>query len=170
MFGFATFGVLSFHLVERGLFPAALVPVIYAAAMVTDAVAALITGWAYDRVGGQVLIVLPLLAAAVPVIAFTDSRPLVVCGALVWGAALGIQESTLRAVVADLVEPGRRATAYGIYAAVLGVAIAGGGVLTGALYEVSIPLLVGVVVAVQFVAMAMIPVLRSSGRPVNRAR
>lgn len=36
----------------------------------------------------------------------------VIGGALLWGAALGIQESTLRAVVADLVAPARRASAY----------------------------------------------------------
>ncbi len=35
--GFTTFGVLSFHLVERGLLPAAGVPVLYAAAMGVDA-------------------------------------------------------------------------------------------------------------------------------------
>jgi hypothetical protein len=49
--GFSTFGVLSFHLVTAGLLSAAAVPVLYAAAMVVDAVAAVATGLAYDRVG-----------------------------------------------------------------------------------------------------------------------
>ncbi|MFH8735460.1 MULTISPECIES: hypothetical protein [unclassified Streptomyces] len=59
-------------------------------------------------VTGGVLIVLPVLSAAVPALAFTDSLAPVVLGALVWGAATGVQEATLRAVVADLVAPGRR--------------------------------------------------------------
>lgn len=145
MIGFATFGgVLSFHLVARNILPAAAVPLVYAAAMGADAVAALVTGWAYDKVGAKVLGSLPVLAALVPVLAFTDSVVAVIAGALVWGgAAVGVQESTLRAVVADLVPPPRRATAYGLYAAIIGVATAvGGGALTGLLYEVSIPILI----------------------------
>jgi MFS family permease len=44
--GFATFGVLSFHIVTRGVLPAAAVPLIYAAAMAADAAVALVSGWA----------------------------------------------------------------------------------------------------------------------------
>ncbi|MBY6386604.1 MFS transporter (plasmid) [Rhodococcus erythropolis] len=152
MIGFATFGVLSFHLVARNILPAAAVPLVYAAAMGADAVAALVTGWAYDKVGAKVLGSLPVLAALVPVLAFTDSVVAVIAGALVWGAAVGVQESTLRAVVADLVPPPRRATAYGLYAAIIGVATAVGGALTGLLYEVSIPILIGTVVTIQILA------------------
>ncbi|MEW5811751.1 MAG: MFS transporter [Actinomycetota bacterium] len=160
MAGFATFGVLSFHQVQRGLVPVAWVPVIYAAAMVADALAALATGWIYDRRGAVVLAALPVLAAVVPVFAFSAHLWSVVVGALVWGAAVGVQESTLRAVVADLVGPGRRATAYGVYAAVLGVAAAAGGALTGFLYGRSVPLLVGVVIAIQALALAALPLVR----------
>ncbi|MEV6697324.1 MFS transporter [Streptomyces sp. NPDC051453] len=158
MTGFATFGVLSFHLVARGLVPTAAVPLLYAAAMAVDALAALATGWVYDRVGPRVLIVLPVLSAAVPALAFTDSLAPVVLGALVWGAATGVQESTLRAVVADLVAPGRRATAYGVFAAVVGVAAFAGGALTGVLYDTSIPLLIVVVAAIQAAAVLLLAV------------
>lgn len=165
MVGFTTFGVLSFHQAERGLVPIAVVPVIYAAAMVADAVAALLTGWVYDRRGASVLVALPVLSALVPVLAFSDSTGLVVAGALVWGAAVGIQESTLRAVVADLVEPARRATAYGMYAAVIGAAAAAGGALTGWLYSRSVSAVVVVVIAVQAVALVVLPVLRRLDGP-----
>lgn len=158
MLGFATFGVLSFHMVARGLLPTAAVPLIYAAAMAVDALAALATGWAYDRTGPRVLIVLPVLAIAIPVAAFTTNTWWVIVGALLWGAAVGIQESTLRAVVADLVAPDRRASAYGLYAAVLGVATAGGGALTGYLYEHSITTLIIVVATVQVLALVFLAV------------
>ncbi len=164
MVGFTTFGVLSFHQVQQGIVPLAVVPVIYAAAMVADAVAALITGWAYDRVGARVLGVLPVLAGLVPVLAFADHIAPVLAGALVWGAAVGIQESTLRAVVADLVEPARRATAYGVYAAVIGAAAATGGALTGLLYSHSVTLLIVAVLAVQIAAMASLPFVRAPAR------
>ncbi|MEU6462868.1 MFS transporter [Streptomyces sp. NPDC046976] len=154
--GFATFGVLSYHLVVRDLVPTAEVPVLYAAAMAADALAALATGRLYDRHGARVLAVLPLLSAAVALLAFTDTVWIVVLGALVWGAAVGVQESTLRATVADLVPPGRRATAYGIFAGIMGAAALAGGALTGALYEVSIPVLITTVAVVQVTALALL--------------
>lgn len=166
MVGFATFGVLSFHMVEQHLMPTAAVPVVYAAAMAADAVAALATGWLYDRVGARALVSLPLLSVLVPILAFTNSAWLAVLGALVWGAGVGVQESTLRATVADLVPTGRRATAYGIFAGVMGAATLGGGALTGALYDYSIPALVATVAAIQAVAIVLL--LVTSRRPNPR--
>lgn len=173
MVGFSTFGVLSYHLVTSGLLSAATVPVLYAAAMVVDAVAAVATGLAYDRYGAGVLVVLPFVAAVVPTLAFSGTVAVAVVGALAWGVALGVQESTLRATVADLVGPGRRATGYGIFGAVLGVSAAAGGALSGGLYEVSVPLLVIVTALVQVAALAVLAVTlrrpRAPRRPFTRA-
>lgn len=56
--------------------------------------------------------------------------------------------------------PGRRATAYGIYAGVIGVATLIGGTLTGALYARSIPALLITVAAIQAVALALLVATR----------
>jgi sugar phosphate permease len=88
--GLATFGVISFHLVTQHLLSPAEVPLVYAAVMVVDAVAALATGWLYDRAGATALLALPVVAAVVPVLAFTQSTAVAVVGALTWGAVLGI--------------------------------------------------------------------------------
>ncbi|WP_327247746.1 MFS transporter [Streptomyces sp. NBC_01320] len=162
--GFATFGVLSYHLVQRHLLTAAWVPVLYAAAMAVDAVAALATGWLYDRIGPRVLVALPVLTAGVVALAFTDTVAIAVAGSLVWGAAMGIQESTLRATVADLVPSGRRATAYGLFAGMVGAASLAGGALTGGLYGCSIPVLITVVVAIQVLAVVLLAVTRVDRR------
>ena len=143
-------------------FPPPLVPVLYAGVMLVDAIAALTTGWAYDHFGPRVLLVLPVIAALVPILSFTDALWPVIIGSLLWGAALGVQESTLRATIADLVPSNRRSTAYGIFAAVLGVATAGGGALTGALYGVSIPTLIGATIALQALAVIMFITTRLS--------
>ncbi len=156
MIGFATFGVLSFHMVTRGIIPAAAVPLIYAAAMAADAAAALASGWAYDRIGAKTLAALPVLTVAVALVAFTNHPESVIAGALLWGAAVGIQESTLRAVVADLVPPSRRATAYGVFAAGLGAATAAGGALTGWLYDTSIPALIATIAGIQITALGLV--------------
>ncbi|MGW2642820.1 MFS transporter [Streptomyces sp. NPDC001348] len=162
--GFATFGVLSYHLVQQHLLTAAWVPVVYAAAMAVDALAALATGWFYDRYGPRVLVALPVLTAGVVALSFSDTVAVAVAGTLVWGAATGIQESTLRATVADLVPGGRRATAYGLFAGVVGAASLAGGALTGGLYGYSVPVLITVVVAIQVVALALLLATRTGHR------
>lgn len=155
--GFATFGLVSFHMVETDVVPVAWVPVVYAAAMVADALAAVASGWAYDRVGGaRVLVVVPVLTVAATALAFGGTLAAVLTGTMLWGAALGIQESTMRAVVADLVPTRRRATAYGLYAAVVGGAAAVGGAALGALYEVSVGALVAGVAVVEALALVLL--------------
>ena len=76
-----------------------------------------------------------------------------IAGALQWGAAVGIQESPLRAVVADLVPAPRRATAYGVYAARLRAATAADRALTGWLYDTSIPVPIASIAVIQITAL-----------------
>ena len=156
--GLVTFGVISFHLTQDHVVPLAAVPLVYAAAMAAEALAALATGWTYDKLKGRVLLVLPFLVAAVPPLAFTGSVVAVLAGVLLWGAAMGVQDSTVKALVADLVPAPTRASAYGVFAAVQGAAAVLGGVLAGSLYERSLPALVGVVAATQLVAFVLLVV------------
>jgi len=153
--GYSTFGVLSFHLVQEDLVSTAMVPVIYAAAMAVDALAALAAGVLFDRVGRWVLAIVPFLAAAVPPLAFSSRLSTAITGILVWAVVLGVQESIMRAAVADLIPPERRGTAYGIFAAAMGLAALAGGVLTGALYETSLPLLVAIVGVIEAFSVAV---------------
>jgi MFS family permease len=152
--GLVTFGLISFHLVDAKVVPAAGVPLLYAAAMAAGAVAALLTGEAYDRIGARTLLALPVLVAVVPPLAFAGALPAVAAGVLLWGAAVGLQDSTVKALVADLVPADRRATAYGLFAAVQGVGALVGGIAAGALYEQSVRSLVLVVAASQIAAAA----------------
>ena len=83
--------------------------------------------------------------------------PLVVfAGVLAWGVAQGVQDSTVKAVVADLVEAPRRATAYGVFAGIQGLLAIVGGVGAGWLYERSLVALVVVVALTQLVALGLL--------------
>ena len=130
--------------------------------------AALVTGWAYDRVKGRVLLALPLLVVAVPALAFAQSPYLAIVGVVLWGAATGVQDSTVKALVADLVPAARRATAYGAFAAVQGVTAIAGGLMAGALYELSIPVLIAAVAATQVLALGLLLVSLSTARQRSR--
>ena len=165
--GLVTFGLLGLHLVTGRLVPAAGVPLLYAAAMAAEAVAALAVGEAYDRIGARVLLGLPVLVAGVPLLAFAGTLPVVVPGVLLWGAAVGLQDSTVKALVADLVPAQRRATAYGMFAAVQGAGALAGGVATGALYEHSLTAL-AVGVALSQLAALVLLVRATRTRPAVR--
>lgn len=163
--GYATFGVLSYHLVKQDLVAPAVVPLIYAGAMGADALAALAAGSLFDRVGRRVLIVVPFAAAVIPALVFTRSVTTAVVGILLWGVVMGIQESVMRAAVADLVPAPRRGTAYGIFAVGFGAATFIGGVLAGALYDISIPALI---VAVPIIQVAAVIVFLAAMRVKDR--
>ena len=154
--GLVTFAVIAYHLTQDHVVSTAAVPVIYAAAMGAEALAALGSGWLFDRTRGGALLGLPLLVSAVPVLAFASSPLVAVAGALIWGAAGGILDSTVKALVADLVPASKRATAYGVFAAVQGAAAVAGGVMAGALYERSLPILIAAVVATQIIALILL--------------
>ncbi len=154
--GLVTFAVISFHLTQDHVVSVAAVPVIYAAAMAAEAFAALGSGWVFDRTRGAVLIGLPFVISAVPVLAFAGSPLMAITGAVLWGAAGGVLDSTVKALVADLVPASRRATAYGVFAAVQGAAAIGGGVMAGALYERSLPILIAAVVITQIIALVLL--------------
>jgi MFS family permease len=159
--GFATFGVLGYHLQVRHVVPEARIPIIYAVAMGVAALAALGSGVVYDRFGLRGLVVMPVLTAAVPFLSFSTTPALVWVGAAVWGAAVGIHESTMRAAVTDLVPAARRGAGYGTFTAVYGLAWLGGGTLIGVLYGSSVSAVEWFVVATQVAALgAFLPLLR----------
>lgn len=97
---------------------------------------------------------LPPASAAIPVLSFSTRAALVWAGAVLWGAVMGVHESTMRAAVADLVPPGRRGVGYGTFSAVYGLAWLAGSVLIGVLYDVSIRAVVTFTLAVQVAALA----------------
>ncbi|MFE6509663.1 MFS transporter [Nocardioides sp. NPDC057767] len=154
--GLMTFGVISFRMVDDGLLLAAAVPLVYALAMAVEALAALGTGQLFDRRGSRVLLVVPALVALVPLCVFASELWLVLAGVVVWGVAYGVQDSTVKAYVADLVPAPRRATAYGVFAAVQGLGALAGGGLAGALVTGHVPVLAGVIGGLQVAAFALL--------------
>jgi len=93
------------------------------------------------------------LAAIVPLLSFSTSPALVWAGAIVWGTAMGVHESTMRAAVADFVPAARRGAGYGTFTAVYGLAWLAGSTLTGLLYQHSIGAVVVATAAVQALAL-----------------
>ncbi|MBW4052658.1 MAG: MFS transporter [Proteobacteria bacterium] len=166
MAGFATFGVLSYHLQARHVLARPLIPVTYSLAMAAAALAALGSGRLYDRVGLRGLVIALPLTAVIPVLSFSTHATWVWIGAGIWGVVMGIHGSTLRAAVADMVPRARLGTAYGIFTAAYGLAWLLGSTVIGALYDSSIAATVYFTAATQILALTLfLPLAR---RPAAR--
>ncbi|HET9092978.1 MAG TPA: MFS transporter [Acidimicrobiales bacterium] len=160
--GFSTFAVLAYHLQRHHVVSEPIIPVLYALAMGAAALAALVSGRVYDHFGLRGLVALPVLGAAVPFLSFSTAVPLVCVGALLWGAVMGVHESTMRAAVADLVPAERRGVGFGTFTAVYGLAWLAGSALIGVFYDISVDDAISFVVAVQAVAvLAFIPLWKA---------
>ena len=167
MAGFIVFPLLAFHFKAFSIVPDADIPAFYAIAMAVDAVVALVTGKAYDRYGVLVLVTMPLIGLAIPLIAFSHSYIAAFAGSILWGASMGMQEAILRAAVADFTPPGGRGSAYGIFNTIYGGAWFAGSVVIGALYTVNVMYAAGFMFLMQCLA---VPVLLEVVREQRRIK
>lgn len=163
VFGFAHFQLLSYHFKAVGLMSDALIPLAFAIAMGVDAVAALIVGRAYDRSGLNVLLALPVGTLLASVLAFGSRPGLAWAGLLVWGVVMGVQETIMRAAIADLSPLAMRGRAYGVFNTVFGIAWFVGSAIMGFLYDVSVTAVIVFAVAVQLLALPVFAVLHRTG-------
>ena len=163
--GFAHFSLISYHITVQHLLSEPLVPLFFAIATGVSAVAALLAGLAFDRVGLASVLVVPLVTAVTPFLVFGSSPVALAVGLVLWGVVLGAQESTVRAAVAHLVAPRSRATAYGIFNTAYGVAWFLGSAALGVAYDRSIAAVIAISVATQVLALAAaIPVFAARTR------
>jgi MFS family permease len=154
--GFANFQLISLHLNAQSIVPDAQIPLIYAIAMGVDALAALVVGKTYDRIGLISLLAVPLLTLPIPFLAFSRSYSLVLIGMVLWGVVMGVQETIMRAAIADLTPVERRGFAYGVFNTVYGAGLLLGGALMGLLYELSTNYLTLFVIVMELVSLPLL--------------
>jgi MFS-type transporter involved in bile tolerance (Atg22 family) len=89
---------------------------------------------------------------------------------VLWGAAMGVQETIMRAAIADLTPVERRGFAYGIFNAAYGASWFLGSALMGLLYELSINHIILFVVIMELVSIPLFLLVRSATQPSTGAR
>lgn len=167
--GFADFPLLAFHFQRIDIFSPTMIPFMYAIAMGVDAVSALIFGLFYDKVGVTSLIIASSLSIFFSPFSFLSNSSLVVIlGVILWGIGMGAQESILKSVVADIVTPEKRGTAYGFFNAIFGLSWFIGSAVMGFLYDHTIVSLVVFSMIVESAAVFTLFLLKSKlGNLVN---
>lgn len=154
--GYADFPLIAYHFEKATVVSDTWIPIFYAVAMGVDALAALIFGRLFDRLGFSTLIVASLLSAFFAPWVFLGGFYLALVGMALWGMGMGAQESIMRAAIAGMVPANRRGSAYGIFNSAYGVFWFLGSALMGVLYDISIPYLIFFSVLIQ---LASVPLL-----------
>ena len=151
--GFSDFPLIAYHFAKAHVVNGLWVPIFYALASGAGGLAALLFGRLFDRRGLIVLLPLTVVTAAFAPLVFFGGFDIALIGALLWGIGLGVHESVMSAAVTRMVPQQRRATAYGLFTAVFGIAWFIGSAIQGALYDVSVPALVIFAVVAQIAAL-----------------
>lgn len=153
--GYVDFPLIAYHFKKASSVPGTWIPSLYAVAMGVDAVAALLFGRWFDRIGIAILMIVSLISAFFAPLVFLGGFSLAVLGMALWGIGMGAQESILRAAIAEMVSRERRGSAYGIFNTGFGVFWFLGSALMGVLYDLSLPALVTFSVATQLASIPL---------------
>ena len=136
--GFADYPLIAYHFLHRKVFSESIIPVLYAVAMGTDAVSALVFGYLYDRLGVKVLLLATLISASFAPLVFLGGTTAAFIGVITWGIGMGWQESIMRSVVADMTPKDKRASAFGVFHAGYGTFWFLGSWILGGLYDLAV--------------------------------
>lgn len=131
-------------------------PLLYAGAMLVDALSALFFGYLYDRIGIWSLMISTMLSSVFSIFVFAlHSEVSLLVGIALWGVGMGAEESILKAAVTSMVPKNSRATGYGIFELSFGIFWFLGSWLMGVLYDISLSSMVVVSVMAQLLAVVL---------------
>jgi MFS family permease len=157
--------LIAYHFGQAHVLPQVWIPILYAVAMATESVAALVLGRLFDRIGLRTVVGATVLTALFPPLVFLGGPALAVAGMVLWGLGMAAQESVMKAAIAGMVPAMRRASAYGLFDTAFGVAWMLGSAALGFLYDRSV---VGLVILSVGLQAAAIPFLISAKIALSR--
>lgn len=154
--GYADFSLIAYHFEKKDILSPAWIPIFYAFAMGVTTISSPLLGYLYDRRGIIVLIWVTLLSATFAPFVFLGSFYFTMLGIMLWSIGIGAHESLMRAIIAHMISPRKRASAYGVFNAGFGTFWFAGSVMSGFLYDFSISAVVVFSVVIQFLAVPLL--------------
>lgn len=153
---YADFPLIAFHFKKTAVVDENLIPLFYAAAMISDAGAALIFGKIFDRVGLSTVALGTLFSLFFAPLVFLGGWQMSLLGMILWGIGMGMQESVMRAAIAQFAPSEKRGSAYGVFNMGYGLFWFLGSALMGFLYDVSVMYLVIFSVSLQLISVIVL--------------
>jgi MFS family permease len=150
--GYVHWMIVSYYIYYWRILSEAEIGLAYALAMFTDALIALPIGLLYDKIRFNTLYMAPitgLIATATLLLSPYYGGSMAFISAGFWGVAMGCYETIMRASIADLVDPEKRALAYGTFGLIFGLAWTAGSFIYAFLLSISTYLVLIYTVATQ---------------------
>jgi predicted MFS family arabinose efflux permease len=154
--GLADFALIGFHFHKANTVPGNLIPVFYAVAMASSALASIPLGRIFDRFGPNISLFAFLISAAAAPFVFLGSVYFALIGMILWGIGMSAQGSLFQAMLTGVIPPQKRSTAFGLFDTGYGIAWFLGSAVMGLLYDKSLLAVVLFSVVLQFAA---VPIL-----------
>jgi hypothetical protein len=133
--GYVDFALIAFRFSRDHVVSAAAISIWFAVAMAVGAVSAPLLGRLFDRFGKPVVVIAIFLTSAATPLAFLGRGVAAQAGAALWGVGIAVQDALLLALVAGVLTPRRRATGFGFYDLIFGVAWFSGSAIAGVLVD-----------------------------------
>ncbi len=159
--GFADFALIGFHFHKANTVPQNMIPVYYAAAMASSALASIPLGRLFDRFGGNISLGAFILSAAAAPFVFFGSPIFALLGMIFWGIGMSAQGSLFQAMLTHVIPAQKRSTAFGLFDTGYGIAWFLGSALMGLLYDKSI---LAVVLFSALAQLAALPILFAANK------
>jgi MFS family permease len=153
--GMVSYELVSYYLIDAGLVPATWMPVMLAFATGSGVLASLALGRLYDRFGMPVTLVAITMAAAFTPLVFAGPLAAALIAMPLFGVAYAVQDTLLKALIAEVLPEGRRGLAFGLFYAGYGAAWLVGSTVMGLLFEKSRPGLIAFAVAAQLLSIPL---------------
>lgn len=136
--GLADFALIGFHFHKANTVPTNLIPVFYAVAMGSSALASIPLGRLFDKFGANIALLAFLISAGSAPFVFLGTPVLALIGMILWGVGMSAQGSLFQAMLTGVIPPEKRSTAFGLFDTGYGIAWFLGSAAMGLLYEKSI--------------------------------
>lgn len=166
---YADFPLIAYHFEKVALTSNRWIPILYAVAMGTEGLAALVLGRLFDRVGFATVVGAVLFSALFAPLVFFGGLAAALVGMVLWGIGVAAQGSIVKAAIAGMVGADRRGSAYGLFDTGFGICWFLGSVALGVLYDRSIGALVVFSVALQLAAIPLLLLTRGRLAPSETA-
>jgi predicted MFS family arabinose efflux permease len=159
--GLADFALIGFHFQKANVLQGKLIPVFYAVAMASSALASIPLGRLFDKFGPNVALFAFLVSAAAAPFIFLSTSAFALAGMIFWGIGMSAQGSLFQAMLTGVIPPQKRSTAFGLFDTGFGVAWFLGSATMGMLYDKSV---VAVALFSTILQLAAIPVIFIANR------
>lgn len=165
---YADFPLIAFHFKKMHLMKDDIIPIFYAVAMASDAIASLVLGKLFDKIGIWAITIATFISLFFAPLVFWGGFSAALVGMIAWGIGMGAQESILKAEVARIIPPEKRGRSFGLFDTGFGISWFLGSVLIGYLYDYSLTGLIIFSVLAQLIAIVILIYVSSKNKAYEK--